>query len=202
MLEEAARAGYWVLLQNCHLAESFLPTLERIVLANIESPDSVNKGFRLFLTSFPAPYFPQAILQNGAKLTNEPPRVCVRACVCLCACLSPSVCIVSVCLSVSLCMHRVCAGTFAGECVSAGVGALCVFRSLHTALCVSCLSVNVCPWQIICVDWQGLRANLKRSWEVILSQEHVDACSAAVPWRSLLFGLTFFHGVVQVCVCV
>lgn len=45
---------------------------------------------------------------------------------------------------------------------------------------------------------QGLRANLKRSWELILSQEHIDACENTVPWQKLLFGLTFFHGVVQV----
>jgi hypothetical protein len=45
--------------------------------------------------------------------------------------------------------------------------------------------------------WQGLRANLKRSWELILNQDHLDACSNRQPWQKLLFGLTFFHGVVQ-----
>ena len=29
-LEEGARIGTWVLLQNCHLAKSFLPQLEKV----------------------------------------------------------------------------------------------------------------------------------------------------------------------------
>ena len=75
LLEEASKAGYWVLLQNCHLAQSWMPTLERHVLSFIEQPADVHANFRLFLTSFPVPYFPVAVLQNGVKLTTEPPRV-------------------------------------------------------------------------------------------------------------------------------
>jgi dynein heavy chain len=33
-----------------------------------------NENFRLILTSMPADYFPIIILQNGSKLTLEPPR--------------------------------------------------------------------------------------------------------------------------------
>jgi len=33
-----------------------------------------SENFRLFLTSMPAEYFPVPVLQNGSKLTLEPPR--------------------------------------------------------------------------------------------------------------------------------
>ncbi|TMW63012.1 hypothetical protein Poli38472_005630 [Pythium oligandrum] len=75
LIETSQISGDWVLLQNCHLAKSWMPKLEKIVedLAQ-RSDDECVSTFRLFLTSFPASYFPVTVLQNGIKLTNEPPK--------------------------------------------------------------------------------------------------------------------------------
>lgn len=62
--------GRWVLLQNCHLAPSFMPQLEAI----LENDESCNPNFRIWLTSMPSNVFPVTILMKGIKMTYEPPR--------------------------------------------------------------------------------------------------------------------------------
>jgi dynein heavy chain len=74
MVAEAEKKGTWVLLQNCHLYTTFMPQLERMVQSFEENEKTIHKEFRLFLTSMPADYFPVPVLQNGVKLTIEPPK--------------------------------------------------------------------------------------------------------------------------------
>lgn len=72
LIKEGMERGLWVLLQNCHLSPSWMPTLDRII--DGISLDKVHRDFRLWLTSMPTPKFPVTILQNGVKTTVEPPN--------------------------------------------------------------------------------------------------------------------------------
>uniref|UniRef100_A0A668T5Z5 Dynein axonemal heavy chain 1 n=1 Tax=Oreochromis aureus TaxID=47969 RepID=A0A668T5Z5_OREAU len=72
MMHDAMERGHWVFFQNCHLAPSWMPTLERLI-ENI-NPLKVHENFRLWLTSLPSNKFPVSVLQNGSKMTIEPPR--------------------------------------------------------------------------------------------------------------------------------
>lgn len=73
-IENGIKTGGWVILQNCHLGKSFMPRLEQLILDLYESQGEHNDQYRLTLTSMPCNYFPVSILQNGVKLTNEPPK--------------------------------------------------------------------------------------------------------------------------------
>ncbi|CUG85918.1 dynein heavy chain, putative [Bodo saltans] len=121
LIDDGKRQGNWVLLQNCHLYKDFMPDLARIIedYSRDAVKESVHRDFRLWLTSLPSEDFPVAILQNGVKLVQEPPK--------------------------------------------------------------------------------GLKANLQRSYlsDPIADAKFFYSCNKPEPWRKMLFGLCFFHSLVQ-----
>jgi len=73
LIAKSADGGQWVVLQNCHLSQGFMPELAKCV-AEFRDLENMSEKFRLILTSMPVAFFPVSVLQNGIKNTTEPPK--------------------------------------------------------------------------------------------------------------------------------
>jgi dynein heavy chain len=71
-MRAAREKGKWICLENCHLSVSFMPELEAII--EEINDGEIHEDYRLWLTTMPTDKFPVSILQNGVKITNEPPK--------------------------------------------------------------------------------------------------------------------------------
>lgn len=75
VVESFAKTGGWVMLQNCHLMQSWVPKLERLleVVQETAHPD-----FRCFVSAEPPPMalwknMPESLMQSSVKVANEAP---------------------------------------------------------------------------------------------------------------------------------
>lgn len=178
LIAEGTTAGNWVVLQNCHLAPSWMPSLDRI--CEEMDPDKVNPDFRLWMTSYPSPKFPVNILQNGVKMTNEPPKArpdtprYPQPLLIL-----PKRPVAMILLSDSLKITWI----------------------LFTALSETHYNQSFLNYQLETIQncMQGIRANMLRSYllEPVASDDFFEGCKSPGPFKRLLFGLVFFHALVQ-----
>ncbi|XP_052869496.1 dynein axonemal heavy chain 6 [Anopheles cruzii] len=74
LIEAGTKCGHWVFLQNCHLATSWMESMEKIVSRITMGLQQTDSAYRLFLSSMPVRTFPISVLQNSVKVTNEPPK--------------------------------------------------------------------------------------------------------------------------------
>ncbi|PSN39336.1 Dynein beta chain [Blattella germanica] len=74
-MEISSQYGHWVILQNIHLVQAWLSTLEKKME---QCEEGAHPKYRLFISAEPAPapeyhIIPQGCLESSIKITNEPP---------------------------------------------------------------------------------------------------------------------------------
>lgn len=72
LINEGWQQGNWVILENCHVEESWLAELDKIQLKVLQT--AINEDFRLWCITKPIKSFPTTIIRNSIKLTYDPPR--------------------------------------------------------------------------------------------------------------------------------
>ncbi|KAL8445804.1 hypothetical protein Emed_005360 [Eimeria media] len=77
ILQYARVNGDWVCLQNCHLAESFMPVLQQ--LYDSLRKQQAHEDFRLFLTCQPTKILPVGLVKQSIKITTESLSVSQRS---------------------------------------------------------------------------------------------------------------------------
>jgi dynein heavy chain len=75
VVESFAKNGGWVMLQNCHLMQSWVPKLERLLEVVQEN---AHPDFRCFISAEPPPMaswknMPESLMQGSVKVANEAP---------------------------------------------------------------------------------------------------------------------------------
>ena len=72
-IDDTKVKGGWILLQNCHLAISFMPKLEDEI-EKLQNSPNLDPNFRLWLTSMSSNKFSINVLKSSIKITMEPPK--------------------------------------------------------------------------------------------------------------------------------
>jgi dynein heavy chain len=75
VIESFAKKGGWVMLQNCHLMQSWVPRLERLLEV---VQDGAHEDFRCFVSAEPPGLsymknMPESLMQGSVKVANEAP---------------------------------------------------------------------------------------------------------------------------------
>ena len=90
-MKQAMERGHWVFFQNCHLAPSWMPTLERLI-EHID-PNKVHKCVCVCV----------CVCTHVYVCMYKCVCVCMYVCVCVCACAHTGVCVyVCVCVCTNI----------------------------------------------------------------------------------------------------